>query len=97
MERKIKDFGIANNLSLIESIQQLDRTGVPRWHFDMLRTGDPSLALLIEIVPRNHIIMPLLCVCTSRPSGPRRYSDLLSVGGSLSRALRIEIVPRNHI
>ena len=85
MERIIKDFRIANN-----------RTGVPRWQFDLLRTGVLSLALLIEIVPRIQTIMPLLCVCTSRPGGPCRFSDLLSVGGHLSRVLRIEIVPQNQ-
>ena len=86
MERIIKDFKIANN-----------RTGVPRWQFDLLRTGVLSLALLIEIVPRIQTIMPLPCVCTSRSGRPRWYSDLLPIGGHLSRVLAIEIVPRNQI
>ena len=46
MERIIKDFRIANNLSPISN----NRTGVPRWYRDLLRTGDLSLALLIEII-----------------------------------------------
>ena len=62
MERIIKDFRIANNLSPMESVQQIGqacRGGIPI----CFRTGDLSLALLIEIVPRNQISMPLLCVC----------------------------------
>ena len=86
MERIIKDFRIANN-----------RTGVPWWQFDLLRTGVLSLALLIEIVPRIQTIMPLLCVCTSRSGRPHWYSDLLPIGGHLSRVLAIKIVPRNQI
>ena len=46
MERIIRDLGIANNLSPISN----NRTGVPRWYRDLLRTGDLSLVLLIEII-----------------------------------------------
>ena len=63
MERIIKDFRIANNLSPMESIQQLNRPGGLWWDFDLLPLGDLSLALLIEIVPRNQISMPLPCAC----------------------------------
>ena len=62
MERIIKDFRIAKNLSPMESVQQIGqvcRGGIPL----CFRTGDLSLALLREIVPRNQISMPLLCVC----------------------------------
>ena len=57
MERIIKDFRIANNLSLMETVRgtpfhaghcpdmelgfcdpSSNRTGVPRWHCDLLRT-----------------------------------------------------------
>ena len=62
MERIIKDFRIANNLSPMESVQQIGQTcrGGNQIRF---RMGDLSLALLIEIVPRKRISMPLLCVC----------------------------------
>ena len=53
MERIIKDFRIANNLSPMESIQQLNRPGGLWWYSDLLPLGgNLSLALLIEIVPR---------------------------------------------
>ena len=52
MERIIKDFRIANNLSPMESIQQSNRPGV-WWDSDLLPLGgNLSLVLLIEIVPR---------------------------------------------
>ena len=60
MERIIRDFRIANNLSPISN----NRTGVPQWYSDLLRTGDLSLALLIEMIPWEQNIIPLLCVCT---------------------------------
>ena len=63
MERIIKDFRIANNLSPMESIQQLNRPGGLWWDSDLFPLGDLSLALLIEIVPRNQISMPLPCAC----------------------------------
>ena len=63
MERIIKDFRIANNLSPMESIQQLNRPGGLWWHSDLFPLGDLSLALLIEIVPRNQISIPLPCAC----------------------------------
>ena len=47
IKRIIKDFRIANNLSPISN----SRTGVPRWYRGLLRTGDLSLVLLIEITP----------------------------------------------
>ena len=62
MERIIKDFRIANNLSPMESVQQIGqacRGGIPI----CFRTGDLSLALLIEIVPRNQISIPLPSAC----------------------------------
>ena len=53
MERIIKDFRIANNLSPMESIQQLNRPGGLWWDSDLLPLGgNLSLVLLIEIVPR---------------------------------------------
>ena len=53
MERIIKDFRIANNLSPMESTQQLNRPGGRWWDFDLLPLGgNLSLVLLIEIVPR---------------------------------------------
>ena len=54
MERIIKDFRIANNLSPISN----SRTGVPRWYRGLLRTGDLSLVLLIEIIPWEQNIIP---------------------------------------
>ena len=54
MERIIKDFRIANNLPPMESIQQLNRPGGLWWYSDLLPLGgNLSLALLIEIVPRQ--------------------------------------------
>ena len=63
MERIIKDCRIANSLSPMESIQQLNRPGGLWWDSDLFPLGDLSLALLIEIVPRNQISMPLPCAC----------------------------------
>ena len=91
MERIIKDFRIANNSSPISN----NMTGVPRWYCDLLRTGDLSLVLLIEIVLRKQTIIPLLCVCTSRTGVPRWYCDLLRTG-DLSLVLLIEIVPQKQ-
>ena len=54
MERIIKDFGIANNLSPISN----NRTGVPRWYGGLGRTGDLSLVLLIEIISSGQNIIP---------------------------------------
>ena len=60
MERIIEDFGIANNLSPISN----SRTGVPRWYGGLVRTGDLSLVLLIEIISSGQNIVPELCVFT---------------------------------
>ena len=54
MERIIEDFGIANNLYPISN----SRTGVPRWYGDLVRTGNLSLVLLIEIMLLGQNIIP---------------------------------------
>ena len=50
----------------MESVQQLNtQIGQADWGGILIcfRTGDLSLVLLIEIVPRNQISMPLPCAC----------------------------------
>ncbi|KJY90985.1 aspartate kinase [Vibrio neptunius] len=70
--------GLANSKGLL-----LDSEGLPLEHWrDRINdaTEDFSLARLISLVQRNHIINPVLVDCTSSESIANQYADFLAAG-----------------
>ncbi|GLT18155.1 bifunctional aspartate kinase/homoserine dehydrogenase I [Vibrio zhanjiangensis] len=74
----IRVCGLANSKGLL-----LDSQGLPLEHWrDRMKdsTEDFSLARLISLVQRNHIINPVLVDCTSSESIANQYADFLAAG-----------------
>ncbi|MDN3610932.1 bifunctional aspartate kinase/homoserine dehydrogenase I [Vibrio ostreicida] len=70
--------GLANSKGLL-----LDSEGLPLKHWrDRMKdaTEEFSLARLISLVQRNHIINPVLVDCTSSEAIANQYSDFLAAG-----------------
>ncbi|AYO15632.1 bifunctional aspartate kinase/homoserine dehydrogenase I [Vibrio owensii] len=74
----IRVCGLANSKGLL-----LDSEGLPLEHWrDRMSasTEEFSLARLISLVQRNHIINPVLVDCTSSESIANQYADFLAAG-----------------
>ncbi|USD40662.1 bifunctional aspartate kinase/homoserine dehydrogenase I [Vibrio sp. SCSIO 43135] len=74
----IRVCGLANSKGLL-----LDSQGLPLEHWrDRMNdaTEEFSLARLISLVQRNHIINPVLVDCTSSESIANQYADFLAAG-----------------
>ncbi|GAK23903.1 LOW QUALITY PROTEIN: aspartokinase [Vibrio sp. JCM 19052] len=74
----IRVCGLANSKGLL-----LDSEGLPLEHWRdrmSLSTEEFSLARLISLVQRNHIINPVLVDCTSSESIANQYADFLAAG-----------------
>ncbi|KOO11245.1 aspartate kinase, partial [Vibrio xuii] len=70
--------GLANSKGLL-----LDSQGLPLEHWrDRMKdaTEEFSLARLISLVQRNHIINPVLVDCTSSEAIANQYADFLAAG-----------------
>ena len=74
----IRVCGLANSTGLL-----LDSEGLPldHWRDRMSETTEEfSLARLISLVQRNHIINPVLVDCTSSEDIAKQYADFLAAG-----------------
>ncbi len=74
----IRVCGLANSKGLL-----LDSEGLPLEHWrDRMSaaTEEFSLARLIALVQRNHIINPVLVDCTSSEDIANQYADFLAAG-----------------
>ncbi len=74
----IRVCGLANSKGLL-----LDSEGLPLEHWRdrmSVATEEFSLARLISLVQRNHIINPVLVDCTSSEDIAKQYADFLAAG-----------------
>ncbi|WP_299018960.1 bifunctional aspartate kinase/homoserine dehydrogenase I [uncultured Photobacterium sp.] len=74
----IRVCGLANSKGLL-----LDSNGLPldNWRDQMGQASEPlSLARMIQLVKRNHIINPVIVDCTSDQGIAEQYADYLAAG-----------------